>query len=834
MAAKKGSKGGKKKGKAPFIPTSVQELSPGQLRWTCPLKSIRLTAGRKTTSDVGTVGQDRALSALKMCVTMDSPGYNAYVCGLPGTGRTAAVKAVLKDIKPSWSRLYDRVYVYNFRDPDRPKLITLEPGQGRAFQKAMGKLVAGLQKSLPRAFENSAFRNKRQELVTRFKTKDKELWTKFEESVRKKNFVVVQLQDGPVTRQDVLPIVDGKPCTSAQLSQLVEQGRLQMSDVEKLTKTYLSFQPRLRKLVKKSRALERELIGKIEQLEVEVAEEVVEELEESIRESFPQKDIQSYLDEVADSVIENLEVFREEEQPQEDGTDPRGRHRSPLMPYEVNVVLDNSDTKGAPFVFETSPTYSNLFGTIERVERNNVWRSDFTGIRAGSLLRADGGFLVLNVLDIIAEPRLWGTLKRMLKNRKLEIHEPEFMSPTAPTALKPEPIDLKLKVIMIGHSLYYHLMMALDEDFAKIFKIKSEFDSEMKVTQNNLDHFVAVVEKITKEEELCRLDKCAMARLAEFAVRMAGQRGKLSTRFSEIANLMREADYWAGKGGRSKKKRIDVKILDRAIEEMDNRHNMAEEKIQEMIDEGHLMVDVSGTRVGQVNGLAVYTLGRHMFGRPSRITASVSVGQGGIINIEREAHMSGSSHTKGVLILEGFLRERFGQEFPLSLEASLCFEQSYSGVDGDSASSTEIYALMSALSGLPLRQDLAVTGSVNQKGDIQPIGGVNEKIEGFYKTCKQKRLTGNQGVLIPHQNVDNLMLHKDVVAAVEAGKFHIYPIHTIDEGVALLTGVEAGKRVRGEFPEKTVNHLVELRLRQMADKMRAYFAPTVVVGKGGK
>ena len=832
MAAKKGSKRGKKRKKAPFIPASVHELAPEQLRWNCPLKSIRLTAGRKTTSDVGTVGQDRALAALKMCVTMDSPGYNAYVCGLPGTGRTAAVKAVLKDIKPSWSRLYDRCYVYNFRDPDRPKLITLEPGEGRAFQKAMGKLINSLQKSLPRAFENSAFRNKRQELVTRFKTKDKELWTKFEESVRKKDFVVVQLQDGPVTRQDVLPIVDGKPCTSAQLSQLVEQGRLKMSDVEKLTKTYLSFQPRLRKLVKKSRALERDLIAKIEQLETEVAEEVVEELEESIREAFPQKDIQSYLDEVANSIIENLDIFRGEEQgPQEDGTDPRGRIRSPLMPYEVNVVLDNSETKGAPVVLETSPTYSNLFGTIERVERNNVWRSDFTGIRAGSLLRADGGFLVLNILDIIAEPRLYGTLKRMLKNRKLEIHEPEFMSPTAPTALKPEPIDLKLKVIMIGHSLYYHMMMALDEDFAKIFKIKSEFDSEMKVSQKNLDHFVAVVDKISKEEKLGRFDKGAMARLAEFAVRMAGQRGKLSTRFSEVANIMREAHFWAGKNS---KKRIDVKVLDRAIAEMDNRHNMAEEKIQEMIDEGHLMVDVTGNRVGQVNGLAVYTLGRHMFGRPSRITASVSVGHGGIINIEREAHMSGSSHTKGVLILEGFLRERFGQDFPLSLEASLCFEQSYSGVDGDSASSTEIYALMSALSGIPLRQDLAVTGSVNQKGDIQPIGGVNEKIEGFYKTCKQKRLTGNQGVLIPHQNVDNLMLHKDVVAAVEAGKFHIYPIHTIDEGIALLTGVEAGKRVRGEFPDKTINSLVEARLREMAAKLRAFTSPTIIVGKDGK
>ena len=574
----------KKSSTSPFIPVGLKELDSKKLRWNCGHNQIRLTAGRKARSDVGTVGQDRALEALEMCVTLDSPGYNAYVCGNPGTGRTSAVKAVLKGISPSWSRLYDRCYVYNFKEPDRPRLLTLEPGSGRRLKKAMGKLVDSLLSSLPRAFENSGFRKEKEDHIARFKQKDKELWTKFEKQVRSKNFVVVQLQEGPVTRQDVLPVIDGKPCTSAQLSQLVEQGRLEVKDIEKLTGIYMKFQPKLRALVKKSRELERELITKLEKLEATAAREVIEELQEPLRNDFKEPSVHSYLDEVAESLIDDLDVFTSEmEEDEENPNDGRGRHRSPLMPYEVNLILDNSDTKEAPVVVETSPTFSNLFGSIERIERHNVWRSDFTGIRAGSLLRADGGFLVLNVIDVLSDPRIWIMLKRMLKNRKLEIQEPEFISPSAPTALKPEPIELKLKVIIIGQSYYYHLMTALDEDFAKIFKIKAEFDSEMDVNQKNLDHFVGVVEKITKEENLAHFTKKSLARLAEYAVRMAGQQDKLTTRFSDVANIMREASYWASQ---MKKKQIDVKVLERAISERDRRHDLAEEKMQDSMDTG--------------------------------------------------------------------------------------------------------------------------------------------------------------------------------------------------------------------------------------------------------
>jgi ATP-dependent Lon protease len=808
----------------PLIPVGVTELKVSQLRWSCGNNEIRLGEGRKASSDVGTVGQDRALDALRMCVSLDSPGYNAYVCGDPGTGRTSAVKAVLKGISPAWSKLWDRCYVYNFKDPDRPRLLALEPGKGRKLKKAMTKLVSDLLTSLPRAFETTTFRKEKEDYIARFKSKDKELWTKFEQQVRKKNFVVVQLQEGPVTRQDVLPVIDGKPCTSAQLSQLVEQGRLEGKDIEKLTGIYMKFQPKLRALVKKSRELERELIYKLEKLETTSAEEVIEELQAPLRKEFQEKEVLEYLDEVADSFIDDLDVFTSdsEEDEEHEAGDGRGRQRSPFMPYEVNLVLDNSETKEAPVVMETSPTFSNLFGSIERIERNGVWRSDFTGIRGGSLLRADGGFLVLNVIDVLSDVRIWVMLKRMLKNRKLEIQEPEFMSPSAPTALKPEPISLKLKVIMIGQAYYYHMMTALDEDFAKIFKIKSEFDSEMNVSQDNLDHFVGVVEKITKEENLVHFTKKSLGRLAEYAVRMAGEQGKLTTRFSEVANLMRESSYWAHE---MKKKTIDEKVLSRAILERNRRHNLAEEKMQESMDTGMYLIDVTGKRVGQINGLAVYTLGHHVFGRPSRITATVGVGRSGIINVERESELSGTSHTKGVLILSGFIRQRFGQEFPLSVDASLCFEQSYGGVDGDSASSTEIYALMSALSELPLRQDIAVTGSVNQMGDIQPIGGVNEKIEGFFASCKARKLTGTQGVMIPHQNVQNLMLNLEIVEAVEAGKFHIYPIKTVDQGVALLTGVTAGKRNKaGKYPEDSVNGLVEASLLRMATKLRKFYS----------
>jgi ATP-dependent Lon protease len=489
--------------------------------------------------------------------------------------------------------------------------------------------------------------------------------------------------------------------------------------------------------------------------------------------------------------------------------------------YQVNVLVDNSETKGAPIIVETTPNYRNLFGTIERVvERSGIWKTDFLHIKAGSFLRANGGYLIFNALDALMEPWVWPTLKRTLKNQVIEIqtYDPLYFFSTS--ALKPEPIECNTKVIMIGDTQIYYLLYSLDDDFKKIFKIKADFDSVMNKDDGKIQQYASFIRKICDEDKLRPFDNTGIAAVVEYGVRITGRQKKLSTRFYIIADLLREANYWAEKDGSDV---VSERHVDKTIEKKNYRVNLIEEKIQEMIDEGTILIDSDGMVVGQVNGLSVYNLGDYMFGKPSRITAKTSLGKAGIINIEREAEMSGPIHNKGVYILAGYLRGKYAQDKPITMSASLCFEQSYSGVEGDSASSTEIYALLSSISGLPLRQDIAVTGSVNQKGEIQPIGGVNEKIEGFFDVCKAKGLTGKQGVMIPHLNVDDLMLRKDVVQAVKEGKFHIYPVKAIDQGVEVLTGMEAGERQDGgRFKEGTVNDLVDKNLRELGMKIREF------------
>ncbi|MDP2971143.1 MAG: AAA family ATPase, partial [Deltaproteobacteria bacterium] len=463
----------------------------------------------------------------------------------------------------------------------------------------------------------------------------------------------------------------------------------------------------------------------------------------------------------------------------------------------------------------------NLFGTIERVvERSGVWKTDFTHIKAGSFLRANGGYLIFNALDGLMEPGVWPALKRTLKNQVMEFQTYDPFYFFATTALKPEPFECNTKVIMIGDTHLYHLLFNMDDDFKKIFKIKADFDSVTGKDEDKVRQYASFIRKVCDEEKLRPFDRTGVAAVVEHGVRIAGRQKKLSTRFHLIADLLREANYWAGKDGSPVVKEAHV---DKAIEKRAYRLNLVEEKIQEMIDDGTILIDSDGMVAGQVNGLSVYNLGDYAFGKPSRITVKTSLGKAGIINIEREVEMSGPIHNKGVYILSGYLRDRYAQDKPITMSASICFEQSYSGVEGDSASSTELYGLLSSLSGLPLRQDIAVTGSVNQKGEVQPIGGVNEKTEGFFEVCKAKGLTGKQGVMIPHLNIDDLMLRKDVVQAVQEGKFHVYPVKTIDQGIAILTGVEAGERLEdGRFKEGTVNDLVDRKLEELGKKIKEY------------
>jgi ATP-dependent Lon protease len=540
-----------------------------------------------------------------------------------------------------------------------------------------------------------------------------------------------------------------------------------------------------------------------------------------IREKFPQADIADYLSNAEENLIGNVDLFKAQKK---DEKEEKNRESGDVfLEYRVNLLVDNAGVKGEPVIMETNPTYVNLFGTIESaVSRWGALQTDFTKIKAGSFLKANGGYLVINALDALIEPGVWMTIKRTLRNQIFEIQNYLTMYLIATTRLKPQPIKVNVKVVMIGDAYIYNLLYFMDDDFKKIFKIKAEFDSEMPRDEKALQDYTRFTKKIIDDDGLLPMSKEGIAALIEYATRIAGRQRKISTRFHVLADVTRESSYWAKIEGKSMIGREDV---EKAIHERFERVSLIEDKIQEMIEEGTILIDTEGQVVGQVNGLSVYDMGQFAFGKPTRITAKTSVGRAGVINIEREADMSGPTHNKGVLILGGFLRGKYAQNKPFALSASLAFEQSYSGVEGDSASSTEVYAILSSLSKLPLRQDIAVTGSVNQKGEIQPIGGVNEKIEGFFEVCRAKGLTGTQGVIIPQQNVQNLMLRPDVVEAVAQGKFHIYPIRTVDEGMEILTGVEAGRmRDDGTFEEGTVNHLVDKELARLASSWKEFAA----------
>jgi lon-related putative ATP-dependent protease len=545
------------------------------------------------------------------------------------------------------------------------------------------------------------------------------------------------------------------------------------------------------------------------------------EIAAPLKAKHPGEQIEKYIGDMLEEMTDNLQIFASQAQQTVPGMPFLLPEGDQFHPYQVNLLVDNGDQKGPPLLVETHPTYRNLFGSIERtVDRSGLWRTDFSKIKAGSLIKANGGYLVLNLLDAIVEPGVWPALKRALKTKQMQIetYDPFYLFTT--TGLRPEPIDMDTKVAVIADAYLYQLLLFYDEDVKKIFKVRADFDTSMDKDEKSIRQFAEFIRRKTDEDKLKPFDRSGAAALVEQAVRMAGRQEKISTSFPIITDLIREADYWANEDHSSV---VQEKHVDKAIERRIYRSNLIEEHIQEMIDRGTLMIDTDGGVVGQVNGLAVYSLGDYMFGKPSRITATTSMGRAGIINIEREADLSGSTHNKGMLILAGYLRKKYAQDKPLTMSASIAFEQSYSGVDGDSASSTEIYALLSSLSEAPIKQSIAVTGSVNQKGEVQAIGGVNQKIEGFFDCCRKKELTGMQGVMIPESNVKDLMLRKDVVEAVKNGQFHIYAVKTIDEGIEILTGKDAGELgADGLYPEGTINGLVNEKLKALAEGLKKF------------
>jgi len=806
----------------------VKELSPGQLRWRCESATVPYATSKEAPSIGGEIGQERALRALRMGVEMTAQGYNAFVCGLTGTSRGGMIVRMIEGIGPKIQLSADRCYVNNFKNQDRPRLLTLPPGQANAFRKEVESGIEFLRRRIPQVFEGEPFQRQKSRIVDRYTQREKELMDDFTRRIAREQFALGRMQVGAVALPEIFPVLEGAMVPIEEIPKLVQEGKIETTAAEDLERKYDQFRQEFTVVYRKTLTLSRELASEMSYLEQEAASVLVDGVIEELKEKYADSHVAEYLEEVRHHILDNLDPFKEregedEQPPSEGGGNLRidRSDRDPFRVYGVNVILAHGEQEGCPVIFETIPTYANLFGTIHRsYDARGGWSSDFMDLRGGSLLRADGGFLIMYALDTLTEPGVWRTLKRTLNHSKLEIQPVDVFFPFSTAAMKPEPIEVRVKIILIGDREMYELLYNFEDDFKKIFKVRVEFDEEMKWSEEVIAHYCGRLRKLCDDEGLLPFDREAMAALMEHGVRQAGRRGKVTARFFDIADVARESSYAARE---QKKSLVTAAHVKESLEAKIERHNLIETKIQEMIERGLLLIDVAGERTGQVNGLSVMELGGYAFGKPVRITASVAMGKSGVINIERESNLSGRLHDKGMHIISGYLRRKFAQDKPLSLAASVCFEQSYSGVDGDSASSTEIYALVSALAGAPIRQDLAVTGSVNQQGDIQPIGGVNEKIEGYYDVCRVKGLTGKQGVLIPVENVDDLMLREDVIEAVAKGKFHIFPVTTVEEGIEILTGVKAGKQdAHGKFEKDSVFARADERLREMAKTLSEY------------
>jgi lon-related putative ATP-dependent protease len=797
------------------VKDSGHKVPVQELRWRMDPAELAF----ETTDDLKPlgeiIGQERGVEAFRFGMGMDKPGYNVFVTGASGTGRLSTVRKLLQEMSREKGRIPDDLcYVNNFKDADNPILLRLQPGMGRTFRKDVRDFLESLKKEVPQLFESQDYLNRKKEIVMEYEKKGKDFFKDLDKKVREQGFTLVDIQMGQVKRPEVMPLVDGNPTHIDQIEAMVEKGRFPREEFEKLQETQGKLRQQIDLIFLELRDLQKEFQENVDKMDRVMFVKMATELAGPIREKYPSKEIEDYLKNMLEDMTENRQIFLTQQQPQA-GMPFMMPEGDPFLPYQINLLVDNAGLKGPPVIIETHPTYRNLFGSIERVvDRSGVWRSDYSKIRAGSLVKANGGYLAVNLLDAITEPGVWPALKRSLRTKKMEIQtfDPFYLFTTS--GLKPEPIEMDVKVVIISDSYLYHLLHAYDEDVRKIFKVRADFDTSMNRDQDSLQKFTEFIKSQCDEEKLKPFDRTAVAAVVEQAVRMTGRQEKISTSFSIISDLLREADYWAEVENAPVVREAQV---NRAMDSKIFRSNGVEQHLQEMIDRGTLMIDVDGEVVGQVNGLAVYSLGDHLFGKPTRITATTSMGRSGIINIEREADLSGSTHNKGILILSGYLRKKYAQDKPLTMSASLAFEQSYSGVDGDSASSTEIYALLSSLSGLPIKQSIAVTGSLNQKGEIQAIGGVNEKIEGFFDCCKKLGFTGKQGVMIPASNVKDLMLRKDLVEAVKEGKFQVYSVRNVDEGIEILTGVEAGEPGKdGSYPGSSVNGLVNEKLRQLA------------------
>jgi lon-related putative ATP-dependent protease len=801
------------------------ELAPEALRATCD--ASRFTFETTAELDVAStiVGQPRATAALQFGLGMVGGGYHIFVAGSPGTGKMTAVNVFLAAAARSRPAPADVCYVYNFLEPERPRVVLVPAGRGRQLANQLKELLRIVRHQLPRAFESDDYTSQRDAIVKTLEQEREKLFPELSEHARAASFALQMTPAGLV----LVPLVQGKAMSEADFEALRVDAR------QSLQETRARLEDEVSQVLKLLRDRERVVRERVEQLDRDVALHTIGGLLDDLSETYADLPaITEYLAAMREDMIAQVDLFRATAAGTDSPAPPDVWQREgALRRYQVNVLVDRGATTGAPVVSEPNPTYQNLVGRIEKEAQFGALVTDFTLIRSGALHRANGGYLVLRAEDVLRQPLSWDALKRALRNRELTIEDAgEWLGMTAIRTLRPEPVPLDLKVVLVGEQATFYLLYGLDPDFSELFRVRADFDLSMPWAKEGEDALARCVATICHDERLRPFDRGALARLVEHAARLAEDQTRLSLQFGILSELVREASYWAGAGGAAT---VSVEHVRQALAQQVYRSDLVEERLREMIARGTLAVDVAGEVIGQVNGLAVETIGNYSFGHPSRITASVGVGRDGVLDIEREANLGGHIHSKGVLILAGYLIDRFAQGQPLTLSARLAFEQSYGGVDGDSASSAELYAILSCLAGLPLKQSLAVTGSVNQKGQIQAIGGVNEKIEGFFATCQTSGLTGEQGVLIPASNVAHLMLREDVVDAVRDGHFHIYAVKTVDQGLALLTGVPAGERdAEGRYPAETLNARIEARLHRMMEALRVVATPSDGEKSNGK
>ncbi|HZW69086.1 MAG TPA: ATP-binding protein [Pseudogracilibacillus sp.] len=761
----------------------------------------------------GIVGQKRGHSVINFGLHVDKVGYNIYIAGLPGTGKNTFANSLVREFAEDEVELFDWCYVYNFDDAYKPKVLKLPVGFGKKLKQDMEDFVNNLKTDIPRAFNEESYKEEKKEILQDLQDKTNEIFQELNAIAAESGFVIRQSGSGFLT----IPLVNGKPITEEEYQELDEEVVL---EIEERT---IEIQDKVLEFTNTIRDLEKEAKKTLENLDNRVALAAAGYHLDDLKEKYQDcHNILTYLAEVQDDILVNIGDFLQREEAETANPLQGMLQRAPKnsnfpMKYEVNLIVDNTETKGAPVVTADNPTFYNVVGKVEYESRMGVMSTNFTKIKPGFLHKANGGYLIIQAKDILTKSYSWDALKRALLTRKVQIENiGEHAGLMATTSLNPEAIPLDIKVIIIGNLELYQLLYHHDEDFGKLFKIKADFDVEMDYNKENMNLLASFIHTHCNEHDLLHFDRAAVAKVVEHSIRLTSHQEKMSTRFNRLVEIIYEADTWAKMAGA---KLIEEEHIKKAIREREYRSSLYEEKIQESIDEGSILLDTDGLKVGQLNGLAVYNVGQYSFGKPARITATTFMGRSGIVNIERESKMSGKIHNKGVYILTGYLGEQFAQDNPLSLTAHLAFEQSYGGIDGDSASSTELYALLSSLSEVPLKQGIAVTGSVNQKGEIQPIGGVNEKIEGFFDVCKNKGLTGEQGVMIPHQNEKNLMLKDKVIEAVEAGMFHIYTVKTIEEGIEILTGEVAGKKKSdGTYEEGSVFAKVAAKLNQYVEK----------------